>query len=473
MRHDDCWTFKRSSEEFARVRGEAGAGVEEVDPMGTRSVRVQKGERTRSTTRALRPWLIAGSAVVATSALACSFYAAPWCDPSDLLNLEQCMNHVSQRDPYEARRAVVFEEPRKIRMEHGHSCAADRLALSMHDSAPIPKGFDRATIISNGWLAGYGSDNQVRLLGNAIHDVKITPAKTLEWTATGALTDDVIHDIDWCYWYTLVFWNSTVIDASEPDPAPPVRVFPDSPYDSAEVHRIPGSIVDPGDKHAAAILPRGFALAYDRSESDHHLLQAGFRQGFPNASSTDITWTSESMLKDNGTPAFRSGEISEKLSGTGVSLFKPGVLSHLIHDPPAHFENIFNTFELSPRSSNLFAHCPKDMVDLVRNDYCVELPFYVEFAVPMLTGWKIDDACSDSNVKQMGAYIDHFTFSPVSPNSYGSVCYQVVTYLSDNKGGRQVTGTGTAEVTILALNPRPSGKRPPVSSEGGPAVKHF
>jgi hypothetical protein len=429
--------------------------------------------------------MLAGSLVVPTSLLACSFVPGPNCDPYsvDPINVHACLSGTPPQDPYEVQDAVLFEVPGKIRVEHAHSCAkGPSVALQVHGSAPIPGGFDRGTVVFNGWHAWYeDTDNQVRGFGGSIFDVNITPSNTLDWNAAGAFSDGIGHSFDWCYWYTLVFWNSAAIDANTPQfdcgllgctPVPGLRVFTDSDNGTA-LHSIAASIDETADKHPAAILPRGFFSVF--TDSDHHLLQGEFQQGLPTVTPTlfgiNTSWTSQTLLKDNSPyHPFSSGQFAEKLSGTGVSVFRPSVLSHFNPNPPAHWEDLPNNFALAPQDPPAGA-CIADSAALVRNTYCVHVPF--SYAVPMLTGWKVDNDCGDSNVFEMGAWIDNFTYTPfpdAASATSGTLCYEVVTALQDNSGGRQNILPNTTDVTILALSPPPTVRTSILRAISGPLI---
>ena len=430
--------------------------------------------------RRLRFRHVSTSAVLAlaSSIFGCSFHPPPTdCVGRSLDKLDSCLNEFPVSDPYAAGRNVVYEVAGKIQVQHGRSCArpsGNNAMVWMHDSAPFPSGLDQGTVIFNGWLTGYEQDDHhVRGLGGAIVDVKVVtssarvagtafapaallvaPSKTLEWNAAGTLTDNWGHPFDWCYLFTTVFWNSAAIDASVLA-AYPFRALLDPAAQGPE-HTIAGAFADKRIGNMRALLPRGFGA--DFTDDDHHVLQADFDLGMPAPSpdGTGLTWRSKVLLKDNDTSRpYESLEFFELMAGTGVNMFQPTVLSHFNPKPPAHWEELPNNFHLQPKDPA--SSCVTDSIDLVRNDYCVQVPF--SYAVPMLTGWGIENECDDSHVSQIGAYIDHFSYTAhpdLATATSGTLCYQVVTSLSDNSGGRQANVALDTDVTILGLSPAPT-----------------
>ena len=79
----------------------------------------------------------------------------------------------------------------------------------------------------------------------------------------------------------------------------------------------------------------------------------------------------------------------------------------------------------------------------------MEVPF--SYAVPMLTGWELTEPCDDMHVREIGAYIESFSFKPYPNGRSGLLGYTVVTRLSDDDGGK--LGRARNKVTILGLNP--------------------
>jgi hypothetical protein len=83
------------------------------------------------------------------------------------------------------------------------------------------------------------------------------------------------------------------------------------------------------------------------------------------------------------------------------------------------------------------------------DQYVVDVPF--SYAVPMLTGWRVGQRCRDSNVQQVGTYLDSFRFEPYPNGRSGRLSYTVVSTLFDDSEGRLVDRGN--KVTILGLNP--------------------
>jgi hypothetical protein len=402
-------------------------------------------------------------AAVATVSLACSF--TPPKSKEELIDLiAEFKEQAPSRNisPQQTGRQVVYQAAGKIEVQHGRACAEPSVgAVKIHDRAAFPAGTNEGTVIFNGSVATYtGNDHHVQVLASgAIYDVEVrvtgTGRRELHWNVVGALADKhgaAGPGFAACYFYTLVFWNrgSEGLQAFVAPSFGGGRVFGEYGAPRA-VHEIVGSLHAPSQYGGPrALLPRGHALSY--SETDHHLLQAGYALGFPTIAGDTISWTSKTLLKDNDSwRSFWSAETVEVMNGPSVNMWQPTVVSRWVTRPVPHWAYEQVSFDLQPQApfGNFIERCVASAPDAVMDHYSVEVPF--TYAVPMLTGWEITEPCSDTHVRQIGAYIDNFSFVPYPNGRSGILRYAVVASLRDNGSGQ--VGEARNKVTILGLNP--------------------
>jgi hypothetical protein len=184
-------------------------------------------------------------------------------------------------------------------------------------------------------------------------------------------------------------------------------VFVDSQFvdTTTALQVLPGSFADPL-RTPKAVLPQGFGFVWGDSNStlpdyDHHLLQLAFDFGdsvfFRNSTQLGqpglVSWFSQAIFKDNSARRdYSTGELVSILSGQSVEMMQP----------PLRL-----AFPFTPRS-------PRTCPNLVREggqekQFTVrDVPF--DFAMPMLVGWNIGDICTDHHVKEIGVWIDSWSY---------------------------------------------------------------
>jgi hypothetical protein len=77
------------------------------------------------------------------------------------------------------------------------------------------------------------------------------------------------------------------------------------------------------------------------------------------------------------------------------------------------------------------------------------IPF--QFAIPMLTGWDLQYACSDQHVKEIGIWIDRWKYEPPSGGVGGRLRYTVGSVLRDDDNNPDYAHNH--KITILGLKP--------------------
>src|SRR6266850_7493417 len=113
----------------------------------------------------------------------------------------------------------VFEDPGNVIVFHGFGCAESKKSgtqdvIRVEQSVALPAYATSATVFLNGWHLQYlESDHNVAALGTAIGNIKLE-SNVLKWQAAGVLTDDNFDDpYSWCYFFTVVGWDPTKINA--------------------------------------------------------------------------------------------------------------------------------------------------------------------------------------------------------------------------------------------------------------------
>ena len=403
-----------------------------------------------------RSMLVTGVLVATTTSLACDYHPPldSVDDVAELLAELKASTPPATINGQNSVRGVVsgLNVPGKLQVQQGHSCAAPaRGGVFVEEVATIPAGFDEATVIFNGASASYtGGDHHVAMLGSgAIIDVERPPGQ-LRWKAAGSLSDDNADDeFEWCYFYSLLFWKSgaTGLQATVPTPTAS-RIFGEFIRPPTPVHEIAGSITASVGTFGGprAVLPLGIATWF---AFDQHILQAGFDLGTPAISENTISWTSQTLLKDKESwRAMASAELVEVMNGPGVTMWQPRVVSHWRN---GRWQEEQVSFKLQAQPDGAW-NCVGGNVPAIVEQYFVDVPF--AYAVPLLTGWQLNQACSDSHVQRIGAYIDHYSFEPSGSGMGGILKYTVVGTLTDDNGGRlydmqnKVTILGLQSVTI-------------------------
>jgi hypothetical protein len=409
--------------------------------------------------------------VAATPSLACDFYRS-----NSIEEVMELMDDLKDRASVPLNSAKSYrttveglDVPGMLQVQEGRSCAArSKGGVYLVEAAALPPGLDQGTVIFNGGVAAYsGGDHEVAILGTgAITDVEIRSGQ-LVWKALGALSDDNGDDLfEWCYSYALVFWKqgSAELRATVPAANGP-RIFGSFPVlnsagpDPTPVHSIAGFLnaPDPTFGGPRALLPRGVATWY--TANDYNVLQAGFDLGTPSPSGDTISWTSRTLLADGDQRPHHGVELVEVMNGASVNMWQPPVVSRL---RGGQWVPEKTGFRLRAEDDEGIG-CVDDPQTAIVNTYQVEVPF--PYAVPMLTGWQLNSGCSDSQVRQIGAFINGWSFTPYPNANGGTLKYRVVGSLDDGSGR---LNDMQHRVTILGLHrvgrldSRTNGGVPPV-----------
>ena len=385
--------------------------------------------------RAIRTLTVAGVAGYTAILLGCSFSAPDVLEtPADLYKV---LNTAPYASPTSAGRWTVADgtSPQGLRVDHGFSCveashAADKthLGIRVLEVADIPENYD-ATVFLNGWDAHYKSDDHhVKGVGAVVFNIRSFD-RQLVWDAGGVLSDKNGDDgFRWCYDYTILYWPLTSkfdIQATHSDPTGKLLFVQDATQASV-VHTIPGSFTSTSSKLPRAALPSGFAMGWN--SGDHHVAQLGFALGEQSLSDKTLSWTSTSVLKDNAKGRrYRAAEAVTVLSGRGITVTRPDEVLVIENDA---YVTRPNGFSLTPLPKT---KCPRVQLGgtptTVRNYAITGLT--TDYAVPMLTGFELAFSCSDHHVRNVGAKIIDFSYTPPFNGQTGTLSYQVETMLTD------------------------------------------
>jgi len=358
-------------------------------------------------------------------------------------------------------REVVVDDPGKLHVEHGRSCAEAREAASedyigmrITESIELPAGYT-GTVYQNGYDLEYLSkDHHVVGLGSAIYNIH-TLNNILFWDAGGVISDRNGDDsYRWCYAYTVVAWPEVTRA-----PGGAVRFFDRldiavthadqhasliyTDLGSGGVHRIKGVYQSP-DVKPKAVLLAGFATSF--TDDDHHVLQFGFDLGTPKIRNRKVKWRSDVAFKDNDTREFRSAEIVSVLGGQSVYLFQPQTVTRLPGTEGAGAVNNHLRLQArSPRSCGAALGTPA----LKREEFVVQTPPYT-WAMPMLTGWDLAETCGDEHKRRIGAWIEDFSYQRLPGDSFGTLRYTVRSAFGD----KDPFGFGDRlQVDVLGIKP--------------------
>jgi hypothetical protein len=437
---------------------------------------------------ALSPSLLAFLAILTMAHLAsCSFQpgAAPPFGCSDFENIP-ITPLIAQSSQ------TVFETPGTIIAIHGFGGAKldsgqSAIAIKVEQSVAIPAYANRATVFLNGWKLNYlGGDQHMLVLSTVIGKIRVdVRTHTLTWDALGLLRDDDGKEgYNWTYQFTIVAWNSAnldavvdqgVVDANNQYCTASGAISDNYFYaDSTATNPVSGtntalssffSFIQNSafaSSKTVAVLPRGFAFAWN--DSDHHLRQLSYHMNHseivadheqtyseksfqmkaplpnPPASHADsgfVSWNSDAILKDNDTR--RDYTFAEVVSGMGGS--DVGVLQ-----PP---------YSILPADDGSWGCAGLSTTGVASEDYVIEnIPF--EFAIPMLTGWDLEYACSDQHVKEIGMYIRQWSYQPPAGGTGGTLRYTLSSILEDDDGFPPYFHSH--KVTVLGLRPLSGGK---------------
>jgi hypothetical protein len=395
--------------------------------------------------------------------MACSFTGDDQFTPEEA---NAALNAPPLRSPSEGERWTVYEAPGTIRVQHGYSCfqpgfaaTEDYVGIRLQDMAAVPLDVaDTGTVFLNGWDVRYtDGDHHVQGLYSAIFNITSTRTATefeLHWEAAGALSDKNGDDgYRWCYYYTLVFWkrSHTTFEAVPFHYAFNPLTFVNQTYSSSETALLdlPGTFTDPG-YGPRAVLPRGFGLAW--FDTDHHVLHAGFDLGPPAIAANTISWTAQTLLKDNSdVRKYYAAALVSVLSGKSAQMWQPNTVLRW-SDSLARWLQQSNTDPLTPRHPEGVGCVGGEAVN--RDQFTIEgVPF--DYAVPVLTGWDIGDACSDHHVKQIGVWLEGFEYVKDPNATTGTLLYTIASTYDDDALTSLFGSTGSEahyRVSVLGLN---------------------
>ena len=425
-----------------------------------------------------RVFLTSLAVLLLTFSVACSFTGLPntpaFCQKFEELPLTE----VSQGPLFN-----VFESPGTIKVIHGSGVAKLDHGdfIKVEQSLDIPEYANKATVFLNGWKSSYLSDHDQNVVGlgtlvGRIRLVDIRPGgRKLTWNAVGILRDnDAEEGYDWTYYYTVIAWNDVALNlAVNHDDADNFCkagtggsdnfYFAENRGTTTALSSFSSFLQNPDfpPRGTVALLPRGFGFGW---ENDHNLLQLAYnldhsetfveynkkyKKAFgdevaveaspphgllSSADSRLVTWTTYNILKDDtGRRDYVFGEMVSALGGNDVGVLQP-------------------PFSILPREELGGNACipQEDVHGVNTEDFVIEnVPF--EYAIPMLTGWDLNYACGDENVKEIGVWIDEWRYGkdPAAPT--GRLSYKLSSVLrdEDNDPGHN----RSHKVTILGLRP--------------------
>ena len=388
---------------------------------------------------------------------ACGFTVQAVQTPQDVYDILDDSRYV---EPYAGNRWTVVDDP-KLRVEHGWSCAQapsaasqEYIGLRILEFTQLPTNFN-GTVFLNGWHLEYKSkDHHVVGLGATIFNIAQLNDK-LVWNAGGVLSDNDGNDgYRWCYEYTTVAWpkpSTGPIGVPNLQPYVDVQALHSNPQ--ARFMYVDGSTVDGVDKIAGsyrstgrkprAVLLAGFGASH--ADDDHHVLQIGFDLGKPKVKGKRIKWTSSVAFKDKSTRNPRTAEIVSVLSGESVNVFHPPSASVVGGDAP--LGGVTNDFTLRART-DVYDACLGGAAERTVQMAVVTPPY--TWAVPMLTGWDLQNPCNDSHLTHAGVWIEDFHYVRASGASNGTLYYTIKSNFGDKDNFPGMTDR--VQVDVLGIN---------------------
>jgi hypothetical protein len=374
--------------------------------------------------------------------------------------------------------ADVLETPGVIKVMHGRGTAVLDHGdfVKVEHTAEIPSYANQATVLLNGWKMEYrGDDDQnVHSLGTLVGRIRREGTK-LTWNAAGLLRDADGHEaFAWTYHFTVIVWNDAALNVlvnhddadnfcKSGSGVSDNFYFATNRGTDTALSSFSSFVYDPRfpPSGPVAVLPRGFGFSYGDG-ADFNLLQLAYnldhseslaeynkmyRKAFdevtaplPNPASLAgggfASWTTYSILKDNGRRDLLFGELVTVFGGGDVGAIEP-------------------PFAILPRD-NVSGGCVPPSAPLPEEVVIENVPF--EYAVPVLTGWDLTYFCDDENVKEVGVWIDQWGYSkdPAAPT--GTLRYNLASSLRDKDGSPG--HVRRHQVTILGLRPT-ADARPP------------
>lgn len=381
---------------------------------------------------------------------------------------------------------LVFEDQGTIIVYHGSGCSqSNKLnasgtqdVIKVEQSLVIPKYATNATVFLNGWQLQYlNSDNHVAGLGTLLRHI-VLDRGTLQWEAAGVLSDNNFDNpYNWCYYYTVVAWNSSKINLSvdhidgscDPNDQSKANFFiADNTGTTTALSSFPAFLQNPNfaSSKTIAILPRGFGFDW-KGGNDHHLLQLVYNLDHTEifvengkkykkkdgdvtplpvstptpASQVDsgyVSWDTYAILKDNDTRRdYTFGELVSGLGGNDVGVIQP-------------------PFSILPEQGAGFGGACFGGVSpgIQTQEFVIENVPY-DYAIPMLTGWELSYGClGDQHVRQIGVWLAEIRYDKTPGLPLGTLHYKLSYILHDDSGNY---GFNNSKVTVLGLRPTSGG----------------
>jgi len=398
---------------------------------------------------------------------------------------------------------VVFEQVGTVIAIHGSGSAKvdpgnGHIEVRVEQSQTIPLYANQAAVFLNGWRENYpGDDHYVSLLGTFLSKINFafdpnTKTNILTWDAVGLLADGSFKQgMAWTYTFTVVAWNSVNLNAVVDQGGGPGGQYctdPNSPFvdnyfyaqnknTNTALSCFFSFIQNPAfaNTRTVAVLPRGTGYVWNFFE-DHHIRQVAYnldhseifadhtrlydKQGndqtaaplpdtASHADSGFVSWDPYAIFKDNDTRRdYIFAEVVSAMAGADVGVVQP-------------------PYAILPadNGSSLFNGCGSvGSNGVVSQDFVIEdIPF--QFAIPMLTGWDLEYLCDDHNVKEIGIWIDHWSYQSPGPGAAGGTLrYTVNSILRDNDNNGFFSNH---KITILGLKSISGGKAGAAPSQAG------
>ena len=399
---------------------------------------------------------VAASFVLATSLASCTKFDPLYVLPDicklfdDIPTIELPPSPPAPPNP-----KVVLEDAGKIKVMHGFGQAkvnSGGRIIKVEQSVDIPSYANQATVFLNGWRLGYlGDDQHVLEVGAVITKIRLDRrGLKLTWNTAGVIRDDDFEEsYQFTYYYTVIAWNDAqlnlVVDQGSPDKfCNPDTNLPDKSFvtfnngtTALSSFNIFAQEPQFPQGQPIAVLPRGFGFGYP---TDHHLLQLAYNLdhsevfaekgkiynnnkspvqtlgelsiGIPAPLPTDasrvdlgfVSWKTDAILKDNSDSRdYIFGELVSTLGGSDVGTIQP-------------------PFSILPKEGEAGGTTAGG---LATQDVVIEnVPF--AYAIPMLTGWEVAYLTDDQHVKDLGIWIDDWSFAG------GTLRYKLSSILRDN-----------------------------------------
>lgn len=405
-----------------------------------------------------------------------------FCPGTPLNEFEVLLCSVQPANITSSDHSLVFEDEGKntVIIYHGHACADSSESGTQHvlkvvESLPLPSYVTNATVFLNGWHLQFKSgDHNIAGLGTVIRNISLKRntliSYSLNWEAAGVLSDDNFDDpYNWCYYYTVIGWNSSNINLTvnqddvtcDPHDQRGTNFFVSGNGGATALSSFPRYIysADFASNKTVAILPRGLGYSwYQCPATDHNLLQVAYNMDhseiliesgkkyysggryispiLPNSPSQVgigyVTWETSAIFKDNDTVRnYNFGELVSGLGGNDLGIIQP-------------------PFSILPVDGGSGGSLSSAGVET--HEFVIEnIPFKV--AIPMLTGWDLHYVTDDQNVAEIGIWIDEMHYEKTPNAQTGTLRYKISSILRDEDNSPGFFSSHKA--TILGLQAVP------------------